>query len=296
MKKLRGMVLGAYMGDTLALGPHWIYDQESIKAQWQGDQGLIAPLTAYHKDKNKGDFTHYGDQAFLLQKYLKDNSDIDEDKFYDLYSTFMKTYKGYKDVATLNTLDYIKNSRNYNEKSHSNDLGGISGVFNIIYCHYPSLEKTIEQVILRTKLTHDHENLLVRSMFLVRWTYGILRGEVPSKVLYDLKENAPDLIKSDIDKGESVLIYSAEVGLKILGQSCNSDEAFSGVIFLMLKFENDIKEALINNVYGGGDSAARGMILGGLLGAYHGENSLPVQWLMGMTNLKEIESLMDMYS
>ncbi|MCD6296989.1 MAG: ADP-ribosylglycohydrolase family protein [Deltaproteobacteria bacterium] len=49
---------------------------------------------------------------------------------------------------------------------------------------------------------------------------------------------------------------------------------------LLATYENDIKNALIENVMAGRDSAARGMIVGMVLGAYHGESSgIPDKWI-----------------
>ncbi|MBP1740629.1 MAG: ADP-ribosylglycohydrolase, partial [Deltaproteobacteria bacterium] len=63
------------------------------------------------------------------------------------------------------------------------------------------------------------------------------------------------------------------------GQSCHTDEAFPGVVHLIAKYEKDLKEALVQSVMAGGDGAGRGLMVGMVLGAYLGDNSLPKEWV-----------------
>ena len=49
------------------------------------------------------------------------------------------------------------------------------------------------------------------------------------------------------------------------GQSCHVTEALPGVVHLIAKHEENLKEALVEAVMAGGDSAARGMAIGMVL-------------------------------
>ena len=62
--------------------------------------------------------------------------------------------------------------------------------------------------------------------------------------------------------------------IKVLGQSCSVDDGFAAVIYLLKRFSN-FQEAMEANALAGGDSAARGMIVGAVLGAYGGMDVLP---------------------
>jgi ADP-ribosylglycohydrolase len=77
------------------------------------------------------------------------------------------------------------------------------------------------------------------------------------------------------------------------GQACHTAGAFPGVIHLITKYENDLREALIQAAMAGGDNAARGMMEGMVLGAYSGETQLPEKFVSGLRKEKEIKNLLD---
>ena len=70
---------------------------------------------------------------------------------------------------------------------------------------------------------------------------------------------------------------------------CSVEAALPGTIHLISKYENDFKEALVENVMAGGDSAARGMLVGMVLGAYGGIDALPREWLKTLNARNRIE-------
>ena len=131
MSKLRGMILGAFIGDAIALGPHWIYSLDDIQEKFGMINGLTAPATNYHDTKVKGDFTHYGDQALMVLQYLKLSVVIEKEPFYAYYMNYMKDYQGYKDHATKETVENL--GRNIREGSHSAELGGFTRFPAVIY-------------------------------------------------------------------------------------------------------------------------------------------------------------------
>jgi ADP-ribosylglycohydrolase len=53
-----------------------------------------------------------------------------------------------------------------------------------------------------------------------------------------------------------------------------------------------LKTALIENVMAGGDSAARGMAVGMILGAHLGKEAIPDDWLRDMKSSNRIVELL----
>ena len=72
------------------------------------------------------------------------------------------------------------------------------------------------------------------------------------------------------------------------GQMCSVQAALPSTIHLIVKYEDNLKEALIENIMAGGDSSARGMLAGFILGCYQGLETIPKQWLDDMTAYEKI--------
>ena len=75
-----------------------------------------------------------------------------------------------------------------------------------------------------------------------------------------------------------------------LGPACSISSALPSVLYLALKYEDDIENALTENAMAGGDNCARGLVLGMLLGAANGMTSIPNHWV---ENLKARTDLVD---
>lgn len=288
MSKQRGMILGSFIGDTLALGAHWIYNQEEIKTKFSNIKELYAPVTQYHKTKSKGDFTHYGDQALMVFEYLKNNS-YDRKSFYKYFKEFMKSYQGYMDHATKETVANL--DKDILNGSESSELGGLTKIISVCFFNKEA-KKGLDEALEIIQTTHSSPVLYDRSEFLIKLIYRVLKGERPSDGIQILRKETTKTIFEDIEYAKRLLETPTSLAIKQIGQSCDSDYAFPAVIYLILKYEDNFETALVENVYAGGDSAARGMIVGAVLGAYHGEKKLPINWLAGMNKLQEIEKLM----
>lgn len=70
---------------------------------------------------------------------------------------------------------------------------------------------------------------------------------------------------------------------------CAASRALPATVHLVLKYSGNYREALIQNVLAGGDSSARGMLAGMLLGAESGLQALPPSWIEGMEASKRIQ-------
>jgi ADP-ribosylglycohydrolase len=77
------------------------------------------------------------------------------------------------------------------------------------------------------------------------------------------------------------------------GQACSFQVAFPSTIHLIVKYEDNPKEALIENVMAGGDSSSRGMLVGMVLGAYAGLDAISEDWKQQMNENNRIENLLD---
>jgi len=77
------------------------------------------------------------------------------------------------------------------------------------------------------------------------------------------------------------------------GQMCSVPAALPSTIHLIVKYEDNLSEALIENIMAGGDSSARGMLAGFIIGSYQGIDSIPDSWLTDMIAYEKILGLMN---
>jgi ADP-ribosylglycohydrolase len=75
---------------------------------------------------------------------------------------------------------------------------------------------------------------------------------------------------------------------------CAVEAALPSTIHIIAKYEDNLKLALIENIMAGGDSAARGMLIGFILGCYHGLQSIPNEWLSAMLKYEEIVHMIEL--
>lgn len=290
MSKARSMLLGGFIGDALALGPHWIYNVEDIKKKFGKIEGYTEPNKKYHKTKIKGDFTHYGDQCLMTLEYLSYHEMIEPHGFYDHYVKFFDRYNGYIDHATKETLKNLKKKRL--EGSTSDELGGFTKALPIIFKNPTNFKYGLEQVLLLTKLTHSDPALIERVAFLTEVIYKVMKGEQPRTSIEVVKQKSPKRIYEEVEKAKNYLHLGSVQAIKQIGQSCSSEYAFTAVVYFILKYNTDFEQALLENAMAGGDSAARGMVIGAIIGAGIEEIQLPIDLLMGLNQLKNIERYM----
>lgn len=69
------------------------------------------------------------------------------------------------------------------------------------------------------------------------------------------------------------------------------DQGFPGVIHLITKYTDNYRQAMEENAKSGGDSAARGLVAGMILGIINGEEAVPDEWKRNLTAYKDIGGL-----
>jgi len=291
------MVMAAFAADSLALGAHWVYDTQAIETHLGRVDTLLKPQpNSYHSTKELGDFTHYGDQMFVLLESLAAQKGFSLEDFSDRWQALFENYTGYVDQATQGTLaGYDSGKGPQDAGSPSDDLAGAARIAPLVYCYSDHLENLLNAARAQTKMTHANPLTVESAAFFAEVTFRVLGGLTPIKAI---KETAGESF------GDSVLSDWVNAGLQTagddsvqtilrFGQTCHTAEAFPGVIHLIAKYESDLKEALIQSVMAGGDSAARGMMTGMVLGAHSGAGSLPDEWVSAMTREQQIVQMLE---
>jgi len=290
------MLLGAFVADALSLGVHWVYNTRVIDKKFGRVDGYLDPLTSYHTGKKAGDLTHYGDQMLVLLDSLQETSGFELSVFVQNWRRFFDTYTGYFDGATKDTLQNLSEEKdNHSCGSASDDLAGASRISPICYVSARDVEKLAQTVRVQTAFTHNNPLVIDAAEFFGRTTAKVLAGAGPLKAVETvLGENFMGTeLESLVQDGLDSQTVDTRQAIADFGQMCSAEAAIPGTMHLIARYENDFERALIENVMAGGDSAARDMPAGMILGAHIGLDAIPERWLKGLTSYQQIIKILD---
>jgi ADP-ribosylglycohydrolase len=293
----KSLVLASFVADSLALGAHWIYDTDKIDAAFGTIHSLQHPLPdSYHQNRKKGHFTHYGDQTLQLLRSIVEHDGFSLDDFARDWQNSLRTYDGYLDKATKETLAHLAEGRPPQScGSASADLGGAVRIAPLVYRYQHHPDQLLTAVREQTAFTHNNPTVLIGAEVLARITLKILAGIRPMEAVEEvLDEGVNDLdLDLKIRAGLDSAGEDTRKTIKDFGQTCAIAAAMPGVIHLIATYENDLETALVENVMAGGDSAARGLAAGMILGAHLGIKAIPLEWLGDMRAYDTIMELLD---
>jgi ADP-ribosylglycohydrolase len=277
------MVLGAFAADALALGAHWIYDTTRIATTFGRMETFQKPAPdSYHPTKHAGQFTHYGDQTLVLLDSLAQRRGFDLDFFADRWRRFHADYDGYVDQATRSTLaNFDAGEPPAAAGSRSADLGGAARIAPLAYFYRDDSEHLMLHARHQTAMTHNNPQVVDSAAFFADVVFQVLDGAAPIAAIQATAASRfnQEPFSGWISKGLESQHLDTRDAIKSFGQMCETAAAFPSVIHLIARYQENFKEALIENVMAGGDSAARGLLTGMVLGAYLGLEAIPQTWL-----------------
>ena len=293
----RAMVLGSMVADALALGVHWVYNTNVIVRKYGRVEELIAPkMASYHKGKEKGDFTHLGDQAMLLLDSIARNGGFQLEKFATEWVAYMQDYTGYVDEATRVTLANFEAGQPAERAgSPSAELSAASRIAPLVYRYLDHMDTLLDAAAAQAAMTHNNPQVLDSAAFLARVTVAVWDGARPTEALADTAQRhfAGSEIAEWVEEGLDSAGLPTVQTIADFGQACAAEMALPGAIHLIASYEDDFKEALVENIMAGGDSAVRGMAVGMILGAHHGMEDIPSSWLNHLNAAARIGELLD---
>ena len=297
MGNKKALVLGSLVADSLSLGVHWIYDTAKIEKEFGRVEGFLKPPPgSYHSTKDKGEFTHYGDQALVLLESVASKGSFDLQDFSSRWQALFRDYRGYYDQATKATLANLAQGKPLKETgSTSSELAGASRIAPLVALYKDDPEALSNAAVAQTQMTHNNPLVILGAEFFARVSREVLRGQPPAAAMKEIAEKRFEdtPISHWVQEGIDSRDEESVTTIGRFGQSCHVDEAFPGIVHLISRYENDLKEALVQCVMSGGDSAGRGMIVGMVLAAHLGERSLPQEWV---ASLKKKEMILKLLS
>ena len=275
-KKIKDLVLSSLVADSYCLGTHWIYDENQLINNDINWEELNAPMAIWHKGKSAGDFTHYGDQNYWLYEFLKDKNCFDEKEFLDFWFEKMKTYTGYIDGASRNTILNIENGV-VPSGANSHDLSIVGRVVPLLKVS-KTKEEFLQNVGKFVKLTHNSKEALQSADFFANLLLLVLENNEIEKSILELKNSYDSFFQEMIEKGINSKNSDTFETIRTFGPACDINSGFSGVIHLLCKYDN-LKDMLVANSKTGGDTSARAMIASVIFLANKQISEIPKNWL-----------------
>jgi ADP-ribosylglycohydrolase len=146
----------------------------------------------------------------------------------------------------------------------------------------------------QTAMTHNTPEVAASARFLAGLCVNVLKGGTPAEAVdHAVKEGSLGPVQAYVEKGLKSAGADTRNAITGFGQMCGVSAALPSVVHLILKYENDLASGLIENVMAGGDSAARGMAVGMVLGANCGQEGIPSNWLSELAGYQTIERALD---
>ena len=282
-QKVKDAVMASFIADALSLGVHWVYDAAAIKDRYGRLETMVAPeLAPYHSAKEKGRFTHYGDQALVLLESVVAAKGFDLNHFSTAWQALFKDYTGYVDGATQETLKNIEADASVNPSgSVSTDLGGAARIAPLALFYHTDAEAFERSASAQTAMTHNQKIVIDIARYFAWVAYRVFDGDNPVPALEASVDNIPDAprVQQMVTAGIESRDQDTGGAIGRFGQMCAAENALPSVIHLIAKYEDNLKDALVENIMAGGDSSARGMLAGFIIGAYQGLDRIPGSWL-----------------
>ncbi len=295
--KAAAAVWGALTADALALGAHWIYDTAQIDSEiGRVDHLMAPPPNSFHAAKKAGEFTHYGDQTVVLLASLADSGEFQAEAFAADWQAFFADYKGYFDHATKDTLKNIEAGQALREAgSGSTDLSGAARIAPLACLYGNDVQAMVEAARAQTALTHNSPDVVDSAELFARTLGCVLDGQPPLEALQAVQREHFNRAPFDrwMADGVATAADATRAVIKRFGQMCDVNAGFPGVVHLVAAYPDNFEEALIANVMAGGDSAARGLLAGTIIGAGVGLDGIPARWRDGLATRNRTQELID---
>ena len=289
--KKKGLLWGSLLADAYSLGGHWIYDQNQLANSKLNFKGLNDPLSNYHPRKKAGDFTHYADQTVWLLNYMNHSQKYDPFDYAKVWQENMKNYNGYIDSASKQTLSNFElGNMCMNSGSESHDLSIVGRHAPIIF-NLNNMDDIVDSVKFHTCLTHFSKEMIDTSKYIVEVTLAMIYNLDVETTLKERAKFYGTLVDAEVQKAFELKDMPSNEAINLLGATCGMQGALASTIYLLINYHHDFEELLKANVLAGGDSAARGMVAGMIVGARYGFEAIKPSWIKELNDYEPLNEV-----
>ncbi len=218
------------------------------------------------------------------------------DDFARRWRHFWDDSKAYRDKATKETLAHLQEGQGLTTAgSHSTELGGAARIAPLL-ASLRNEERPLITAAVRaqTALTHASPLATEAAEFIAQAVFILMKGVTIGNALRMATALPFKTLPAAryLEQAEEVRDLPTAEAVEALGASCPTEKALPSVFAILLRHGDNLETCLIENGMAGGDSAARGLVLGMFLGAAHGYRAIPARWISPLLAGPRIEALL----
>ncbi len=314
-------MLGAFLGDALAMPVHWYYDRAALVR----DYGRVAELTApknphpgsilwrssyaapnakgeilhgqaeywgrpgvhYHQFLRAGENTLNMQLALELLASLRERGGYERDDYLRRYVLFMTTPDRHRDtyIEECHRNFFTKYARGKKPADCGGEdihIGGLAHVPLLAVWFADDEAAALAAVREHVRVTHRGEQIETAARDLTKMLVAILNGAGGRE---SIEKFGHGWVGRKKFEAWAKLPDEEVVGL-ILSPACYLADSFPASLFLAWTYAGDFEAALVANTNIGGDNCHRGIVVGALVGA--GGTGVPERWQQGLISAHDV--------
>jgi len=313
----KGLRIGAFIGDAIAMPVHWYYDREAMRQDYGLVHGYLAPrnphsgsilwrssYTAlnergeilhdqarywgcpgihYHQFLQAGENTLNLQLAHVLQESLDACASYDLDDYLQRYVTFMLKPGSHRDTYMEEYhrhffTCYAKGWKPRRCGGSDIHIGGLAHVSTLCAHFADDVDAALSAVRAHVGFSHAAPEVIEAAVAMTRILFAVLAGESLREAI--LKHGMTWLSQRKL----STWIEEPDeivIGHR-LSPACYIRDAFAASLYLAWKYASDFESAISANANVGGDNCHRGAVIGALVGAAVGLDQIPEKLIDGL--------------
>jgi ADP-ribosyl-[dinitrogen reductase] hydrolase len=313
---------GLFIGDALAMPVHWYYNRQALNRDYGRITEYAAPRnphpdsilwrSSYQAPNARGEILHdqaryWGQKGIHYHQFLKagentlnvkicrlliesinQSGTYDADDFLRRYVAYMTTPGNHRDtyIEECHRNFFANYARGIPPRKcgvAEKHIGGLIGIVPIVAYYFNQPDTAREAAMAHLALTHPGYKMETAGSLVIDILLKTLDGKpLKAVILEEIEAQHNPLLghpfKKWLEDPDDWVIGPR------LSTACYVEDAVPAVVYLALKYHDDPEQALIVNTNLGGDNAARGSILGALLGASGGMARFPRRWIDGLVD------------
>ena len=205
----------------------------------------------------------------------------------------MNNYQGELDAASKESLVNIKSGRSFlGAGSSSHDLSVVGRHAPILFT-LKGMDEMLESVKFHNCLTHMTKETMDASKYIAEVTLAMIYNLDVEKTLIERAKFYGEEVEAEVEKALALKDKPANVALSTLGTGSNVQGALASTIYLLLNFHDDFETLLKLNLEAGGESSARAMVAGMVIGARYGFEKIQPEWIEEIKGYEILNALIN---